>query len=82
MLPRTGADPKSPGIPTTGPNAAGRKQRPARTTGGGCFVCTAAERSFAAGDGAGTLATGGTTLKRYSGVSFAEGWGEVLLKTD
>jgi hypothetical protein len=72
MLPRTGADPQGPGVPTTGPNAAGRKQGSAGTIGDGCFVRAVAERNIAAGDEAGTPTTGGTTLERYSGLSFAE----------
>jgi hypothetical protein len=77
MLPGTGTDPKGQGISTTGPDTAGRKRGSARTTGDDCFVREAAERNIAAGDGAGIPTTGGASLQRYSGVSFADGWGEV-----
>lgn len=78
MLPRTWADPEGPGVPTTSPNFAGRKQASDRATGDGCFLRPAAERDIAVGDGTANTA-GGFTVKRYNDKPFSRG--EYILST-
>lgn len=69
MLPRTWAHPEGPGVVTTGPNFAGRKQESDRTTRDGLFICPVTERDIAVGDGTGNT-SGGTTFERYNGKPF------------
>ena len=69
MLSRTWADPEGPGVPTTSPNLAGRKQASDRATGDRCVLRPAAERDIAVGDGAAN-AVGGIAFKRYNDKPF------------